>query len=543
VVSTVPGAPPAQVQPVANRLALPLMAALSVIYWTVTVVFASRKLLWNDELYTFYMAQLPTMGDVWAALMSRGEQLPPMFYAITRASWRLFGVGNVSVRLPEIIGFWVMCLALYVFVSRRTSRLAGVVAATFPLVTQFYYYAFEARPYAIVLGCSAVALACWQAATEGNRRTVVIPGLAVALAGAMSTHYYAVFVVAALAAGEAVRSLERRRLDGPVWLALGLPALVLIPHVPLIRAAAAYSGAFWAPPQWVNVPDYYLNLLSPAVVPASVLALYAVSAASLSGRPRPFVAAARPPRHELAAVLAFVAIPVVCVVLAKTVTGAFVDRYAIAGVIGCAALVGLGTGMAAAHRPAFPLVAVVCLLSWFVLSSAREYIQPTGFSQPIRQSTVDRPDQWTADWRGSGLPVVIADPHTFVVLSRYSRPDFRSRLIYLADPGLALKYLGHNSVERGMLDLIGPWFGMHVGHYEAFLNDHEAFLVYGDFVRLGFLSWILPDLQARGMRTELLNRGGDNMLLLAYRGARPRPEPDAAGSAVDSRATGSHTPR
>jgi hypothetical protein len=481
------------------------------------------------------------MGDVWAALTSRGEQLPPMFYAITRASWQLFGVNQVSVRLPEMFGFWIMCLALYVFVARRTSRLAGVVAATCPLVTQFYYYAFEARPYAIVLGFSALALACWQLATAGDRRAIALPGLAVALAGAMSTHYYSVFVAAALAAGEVVRSLERRRLDVPVWLALGLPALVLIPHLPLIRAAAAYSGAFWAPPQWVNVPDYYLNLLSPAVVPASVLALYAVSAASLPGRPRPFVVAARPPRHELAAVLAFVSIPVVCVVLAKTMTGAFVDRYAIAGVIGCAALVGLGTGMAAAHRPSLPLVAVVCLLSWFVLSSAREYIQPTGFSQPIRQGTVDRPDQWTAAWRGSGLPVVIADPHTFVVLSRYSRPDFRSRIVYLADPDRALKSLGHNSVERGMLDLIGPWFGMRVERYERFLNDHDAFLVYGDFVRLGFLSWILPDLQGRGMRTELLNRAGDNMLLLVYRAARVRPEPDASGLAVDPRATGSNT--
>jgi hypothetical protein len=420
-----------------------------------------------------------------------------------------------------MLGFWVMSLALYAFVARRTSRLAGVAAAAFPLVTQFYYYAFEARPYGIVLGFAAAALACWQSVTDGERRALLLPTLTLMLAGAVSTHYYAVFVIAALAVGEVVRSIERRSVDVAVWTALLLPGLVLIPHLSLIRAAAAYSGAFWSPPQWVNIPDYYSNLLAPALIPAAALALYAVVVASLWTRQRPVVPAARPQRHEVAAVLAFIAIPVVCVVLAKAVTGAFVDRYAISGLIGCAALVGLGIGMAAAHRPTLPLAAVICLLSWFALSSAREYIQPTGFSQPIRQSTVDRPDQWTAAWRGSGLPVVIADPQTFVVLSHYSRPEFRSRIVYLADPDLALKALGHNSVERGMLDLIGPWFGMHVVHYQPFLADHPAFLLYGDFVRLSFLNWILPDLQARGMRTELLNRSGDNLLLLAYRGDRP----------------------
>jgi hypothetical protein len=46
---------------------------------------------------------------------------------------------------------------------------------------------------------------------------------------------------------------------------------------------------------------------------------------------------------------------------------------------------------------------------------------------------------------------------------------------------------------------------------------HSRFLVYGDFVRLSFLNWLVPELHARGWRTELLNRAGDNLLLVAYR--------------------------
>jgi hypothetical protein len=117
-----------------RSLVLPI-AVLSLLYLAVTIVFAQRKLMWNDELYTYYMARLPTMSDVWAALISRGEQTPPFFYWTTRVSFHLFGVNNLSVRLPEIIGFWVMLAALYVFVARRSSSLSGLCAAAFPLVT------------------------------------------------------------------------------------------------------------------------------------------------------------------------------------------------------------------------------------------------------------------------------------------------------------------------------------------------------------------------------------------------------------------------
>ena len=117
-----------------------------------------------------------------------------------------------------------------------------------------------------------------------------------------------------------------------------------------------------------------------------------------------------------------------------------------------------------------------------------------------------------------GLPVVVADPHSFAVLWRYAAPDIKSRLVYLADSELALKDLGHNSVERGMTDLLKPWFGMNVMPFEPYVAEHPRFLVFGDFVRRAFLNWLVPELQLRGMRVELLQRAGEDMLLLASRG-------------------------
>ena len=158
-------------------------------------------------------------------------------------------------------------------------------------------------------------------------------------------------------------------------------------------------------------------------------------------------------------------------------------------------------------------MAVVALVGWFGLSQAREVMAPTGVSVPVSAASVQRPVERLTIANEPDLPLVIADPHTFTVLSHYGAADIRSRLVYTADPERALKWLGNNSVERGMIDLLGPWFHMNVVPFDDFVTTHSRFFVYGDFVRLSFLNWILPELRAQGFHAELLNRAGDNMML------------------------------
>jgi len=499
-------------------------AGLSLAYWVVTVAMARRKLLWNDELYTYYIATLPSMRDIWAALMARGEQMPPLFYVPTRMVLETLGVGHVTMRLPQMIGFWVMSVCLFVVVRRRCAGSAAVCAAALPLLTMAYIYAFEARPYALVLGAGALALLAWQTATLGRHRAVALTGFGLSLAAAVSMHYYAVLILLPFALGEAVRTLERRRLDVPIWTAMALAILPLAVYLPLIRAGADYAGAFWSPPQWLNVPAFYEDLLAPAVMPALAVLMLAAIRASVAPR-RDEAAPAAPfplPRHEVAAACGFLLIPFVGVVVAKLATGAFVNRYAIAAVLGLAVLAGAGVAAAFRRHPLMRLAAAACCVGWFLLSQAREWLEPTGHSVPISRATVERPINWVAAVPDRTLPIVVADPHTFTVVWHYD-DAIRPRLVYLADPDLALERLGHNSVERGMLDLVRPWFGMNVLEFEPFIARHERFLVYGDFVRRAFLNWLLPELHARGLRTELLNRSGDDMLLLVSRDETPAP--------------------
>jgi 4-amino-4-deoxy-L-arabinose transferase-like glycosyltransferase len=504
-----------------DRVAVAMFAGLSVVYALLTWTLTRRKLMWNDELYTYYIARLPSMHDVWNALMARGEQTPPLFFAITRLSFRLFGINHFSIRLPEILAFWTMTVCLYVFVRRRLSSMSALSAATFPLVTTAFPYAYEARSYGLVLGFAALALLSWQTATSTAKgaRGLALVFLTASLAAAVSSHYYGVFVLVPLALGEAVRTVTQRRLDIPVWASLAIAVLPLPWHLPLIKAATAYSGAFWSPPQWVNLPDFYQDLLTPALIPiAAVVVLAAIHHAAFGHDPSSDDDERRTlPLHELAATAGFVLIPLLSLVIAKLVTGAFVNRYALAAVLGLSVLAGLATELAFRRRPAARVLVAACLAGWFVLSQGRELLMPTGYSLPISSALVARPAEWVAALPDRDLPLVVADPHNFTVLSHYGTPGIKSRIVYLADPERALKVLGHNSVERGMLDLIQPWFHMNVVAFEPFVAEHSRFLVYGDFIRLGFLNWIVPELRARGWRIELLNRAGDDMLLLASR--------------------------
>lgn len=496
-----------------------LIAGFTALYIVCTSVLAARRVMWNDELYTYYIARLPTMADVWAALMAGGEQLPPFFYVVTRASIALFGINNLALRLPEMLGFWVMSLSLFVFVARRATNFYGLIAALFPLVTGAYAYASEARPYGLVLGFGALALLCWQSASASasasasvsatNRfRQLSIICLALSLAAALSSHYYGIFVILPLALGEAVRTLTRRRVDAPLWGAFGLAVTPLFLHLPLIRQARAYSGAFWAPPLWLGIPDFYYNLLASAVLPLIAMLFLAGIYATLVRpvAPAPDQSAGfSPPIHEVAAAVGFVLIPVVCVILGKFVTGAFTDRYALPAVIGFSILLAFVAAKLFDRTALMGAALVICFVGWFgVLELKTVRRLPDNLNGPIKRLQSERE---------SDLPIVASDAHTFIELAHYAPPEIASRLVYLADPPTALRRLGYDSVERGMIDLLKPWFRLNVTDYHSYIASHPRFLVYGS---LGFLSWIIPQLKEDGMRIELRDREGDKFLFLVY---------------------------
>src|SRR5258708_22103612 len=192
-------------------------------YFVITGALSARRPLWNDELFTYYIAARPTLSDVWAVLLTGAEQLPPFFYLITRTGLALFGISEFSLRVFEMLGVAAAALSVFFFARHRASSVSAAAGAIFLLCTSAYEYAYEARPYGLVLAFSGLALVAWQHATteeEGSSRRVALAVLALMLSAAIHTHYYAALIFGPLCAAEFTRSFVRRRLDLPVWVRL-----------------------------------------------------------------------------------------------------------------------------------------------------------------------------------------------------------------------------------------------------------------------------------------------------------------------------------
>ncbi len=479
-----------------------LVGAVLVLYLAITCTLARQKLFWNDELFTLYISRLPRLVDIWSILDTGVEQLPPTFHILTRTFMWLFGENHLAVRLPEILGMGLMSLCLFFVVAHRASTTYGVVAMILPLVTQAYYYAYEARPYGLVLGFSAASLFCWQSAAEGRRRILSLVGLTAALTAALATHYYSVLLFVPLAAGELARSIMRKRVDLRIWLAFFIATIPLWIFLPLIQAGRRHTSTFWAKPRWHDVVGFYHNLFSsgpfPLLAILLLLALYAII------RPyrgeRDHTASARVPVHEVVAAVGYLAIPAVAVLLAKLVTGAFTDRYAITGVVGLALIIPWGAYHILDRRETMGALLAVILCSWFVVTDGIK------LAAKLRQDRADHHETYDF-FRASapiGLPLAIASPHVFFQLSHYAPPDFASRFVYLADSAASLRHLQTDTPEIGIQEF-RRWTPMLIEDYRPYVGAHPRFLLYGDMSRW---AWLLSELVAKGARIELVALDG-----------------------------------
>lgn len=494
---------------VCERHRVLLLAVVSFVYFATTSLLASRKPMWNDELFTYFIAQAPTLSGIWSALLTGADQNPFPFYVLTRWSLALFGVNEWALRLPEMIGVWVAGLCVFHIVARQTEGLYGFVAMVFLFVTGANFYSYEARPYGLVLSFSSLAWLFWQHATYGRFRKLSVLGFAASLAAAVCSHYYAIFVFVPLGLGEFVRSIVRRRIDWPVWVAMMSALSPLLFMAPLIQQATTYSQGFWARPSLHSIPDAYSALLMPTpLLMLAVLVLSGIYSLNSSAELRPQTTAIYSliPLHEVAVAMGFVALPVIGVLATMLTTGAFTFRYALPAVLGVSVLVAVAVARLFQGRAVLGITILFLSCAGFGMLSARNlHVTPETHLEKVYELIGREPV--------TSLPVVVSDAHSFMMLSHYAPRELSSRLVYLAEPKASLQHLGYDTIDRGILDL-RPWFGFHIEEYGRYLETQQRFLVYVSGGRLGSLNWLLTELASAPYRIELRARIDDHLLFL-----------------------------
>lgn len=486
-------------------------------------VAAARRPLWNDELFTYSFGHLPDTATLWRELGRGAEQTPPGFYLVTQASIRLFGGSDLALRAPEIAGFAVATCCTYAVAARRTSSLYGLIAALVLVCSSARAYAFEARPYALVMACAGLALVSWQRATDGGTgRRAGLVGLAASLAAAVAFHYYAVLLLLPFGAALVVHARTARRVDRPLLLALLLGLTPLAVFSPLIVSSYGYSATFWAVPRWLQPIEFFGDVAGPVLslplvstpVVAVAVAVVAGTAVALRRRPAGARAPARLPGHEVVLVVTLALLPFAGIVVAKLVTGAFVSRYVISAVLALAVVAGvllhhLGRRLVVAGPVAVCALAVAG--AWLAVADVR------------RVEGDHRRRTETAAFleaESGGEQVVIASSHEFFELSHdAARGGGGPGLVYLADPESALRWLGTDTVEGGLVQL-QDFAPLQVAAYERYLATHGDFLLYGE--QLDW-DWVTGQLRADGYRFEVQALFGSDPL---YRVSPPTRRPD-----------------
>jgi hypothetical protein len=164
--------------------------------------------LWYDEGVTATIAQFG-LADLtrWTA----ADIQPPLYYTLVAAWGRLAGWSEWSLRFVSV-WFGALLVPLMAVLAARLTRngwaglLTAFLTALHPLLV---YYSQEARMYALLTVLGVVAGYCVVRLGEGENRPVLWLGYIAAASAALYTHYFAVFLLLALAiafAGDVIRA-------------------------------------------------------------------------------------------------------------------------------------------------------------------------------------------------------------------------------------------------------------------------------------------------------------------------------------------------
>lgn len=457
---------------------------VALMYFTLVIPLALIKLLWADEFITFYIAKLNDVRAIWSALSLGADPNPPLSHLLVMWSMRLFGDGALAVRLPAILASFLGVVCLFLFLKKRVPVIYAAAGACFFMSTAAFNYSYESRSYALTLGFAMLSLLLWRESIEGDHQTWAVVGLTLSLAAGLSSNYFACLAFFPIAAGELVRSIERRRIDLRIWVALAIASLPILAYMPLINHAIKTFGPHaWNKPTPDFLFDSYDEMIEVILYPT--LAIFVAGAATWAYR-RKARGYSRPgilPRHELAAVVVNMAYPFLAYVIAVARAGMISPRFVIPMSYGFA-IAAVITWYRMFSRQALAAVFLLALcFSWAVTRDgvcAYDYLSQRSAFNHVRDS----------------LPVsdtiAVSDSLLVLPLHHYSSPQVASRIVFPLDFKAIHKYKGEDSLEQNLWNG-RQLFPVPLVSLQQLENDMKNYLI---VTTQG--NWLLQQLDADG---------------------------------------------
>ena len=234
------------------------LAALLLLAAALRLSTLDLQSFWYDEAYvpvhTLHASLAATLRSV-----EHRENTPPLWYVLIWGWSRIFGTGEVALRLPSALaGIATVAVAWGIgqqLAGRRTAIATAALVATNPLLV---WYSQEARAYGLFVFLAALAIWCWlRADAEPTPRRLA--AFAASGAAALATHYFAVFLLVPMCLW-LLRRRGRWRVVLPAVAAIGAVGVALIP----LALAQGGHGTQWIG-EWAlsarleTIPQYYLT--------------------------------------------------------------------------------------------------------------------------------------------------------------------------------------------------------------------------------------------------------------------------------------------
>jgi Dolichyl-phosphate-mannose-protein mannosyltransferase len=302
---------------------------LATFYLATSIYIASHRLLWFDELFTVHIARLPDTATILTALSHGADSLPPLYYLVVRISDKLFGHGELAVRLLSTLAMVATLLITFDCARRLTDGLHGLLAlalASGPLAGE----GFEARSYAVYVMFGALSLWVWTYPWKSNKLSAILFGAALFLG--VSFHYYAVLLLVPYALWEISRwkpwqPPSAKLVAGVIGVAV--PAAVLSHFI--LSYSRKFSTGFWSRPSLRELTEVYSHIFVGGLF---LLALIVIWIALVNRKNKGLLLESIPPGEAIGWL--FLCLPLAGFIAAELKTNAFAVRYFLALVPGVA---------------------------------------------------------------------------------------------------------------------------------------------------------------------------------------------------------------
>ena len=358
-----------------------LLAVLLILTAALAIAWSAHRNLNQDEAFVFQTDTVPTLAGMVHVQVHYPIALDPLFYHLMGfASVHSFGANALAIRLPSILGFLMMQVCLFAVAKRIAGGFAGFLAAFVPAVTATLFYAQQTRPYGLLLGLGALLLLAYQHSIRDTERTGWLVTLGVALALALNTHYFAILLLIPLYAAELSRMLERRTIDWPMILAIGLGSAAEFLTLPFQPGANEFRKHYYNAGKvtlhaitqsyrslFVNYGDDTIHGQR-IIMGALVLGTVALLAALIL---RLRAADLAVPIPERVFVVTLAILPFFGYLLAKYVTHAIEVRYILPTILGLAVLIAIAC-LPLYRNPRLQLPLGVLCLIWLAVAGYGE---------------------------------------------------------------------------------------------------------------------------------------------------------------------------